>query len=283
MTRLPVVCFTVAFTLLTILTPASARTKQRWGNGLSVDINHPPDQVLDIVREVAADGFIRGTSQFKDTSQLEGAVPVSSSKLFKEWTEGGTVLYKIKTHTISPEHFDESGDEGTVAVRYIVQATGPHSTRLRIDAVFQEEARRTIHPSDGTPENGEFLAIEAKVKDVEDQEAQLQRQVGLEQQEQQLGKLQAELDRETTELNAVKAKQQDVQRQIQELQRNKAGHIRTSTADLKAAPYNRSKTLLSLSQGDTVTVLMQTPNWYQVVAPSGEQGWVYRLMIEVIQ
>ena len=103
------------------------------------------------------------------------------------------------------------------------------------------------------------------------------------QQEEQIGKLQADLDRQTADLNLVKAKQKEVEQQIQELQRNKAGHIRTSTADLKAVPYNRSKTLQSLAQGDTVTVLLQTPNWCEVVAPNGEQGWVYRLMVEVIQ
>ena len=74
-----------------------------------------------------------------------------------------------------------------------------------------------------------------------------------------------------------------VEQQIAELQRNKAGHIRTSSADLKAAPYTKSKTLQSLAQGDTVTVLLQTPNWYHVVAPNGEQGWIYRMMIEVVQ
>jgi SH3 domain-containing protein len=261
---------------------AKAR-QQRYGAGLSVEIDHPPEQVLDIVREIAADNFIRGTSQYKDTAQIDGAVPVTSCKLFKDWTEGGTVLYKIRAHTLSPEHFDESGDEGTVAVRYVVQPINATSTRLKIDAVFQEDARRTIHPSDGTPENGEFLAIEAKIKDVEEKEAEAKREAGAAVQEQRIGKLQSELDQEVTDLRSIEAKQKEVEQQIAELQRNKAGHIRTPSADLKAAPYTKSKTLQALTQGDTVTVLLQTPNWYRVVAPNGEQGWVYRMMIEVVQ
>jgi hypothetical protein len=264
--------------------PVQAKAReQRYGTGLSVDINHPPEQVLDIVREVAADSFIRGTSQYKDTSQIEGAVPVTSCKLFKDWTEGGTVLYKMRAHTLSPEHFDESGDEGTVAVRYVVQPINANSTRLRIDAVFQEDARRTIHPSDGTPENGEFLAIEAKIKDVEEKEAEAKHEASAAVQEQQIGKLQSELDREVADLKSIQSKQKDVEQQIADLQRNKAAHIRTSSADLKAAPYTKSKTLQSLTQGDTVTVLLQTPNWYHVLAPNGEQGWIYRMMIEVVQ
>jgi hypothetical protein len=274
--------------LLASFTPlvpgAHAKTRQqRYGAGLSVDIDHPPEQVLEVVREVAADTFIRGTSQYRDTAQIEGAIPVASCKLFKDWTEGGTVLYKIRARTLSPEHFDESGDEGTVAVRYVVQPINATSTRLKIDAVFQEDARRTIHPSDGTPENGEFLAIEAKIKDFEEKEAEAKREAGAAVQEQQIGKLQSELDQEVADLRSIEVKQKEVEQQIAELQRNEAGHIRTSSADLKAAPYTRSKTLQALTQGDTVTVLLQTPNWYQVVAPNGERGWIYRMMIEVVQ
>ena len=283
--RTPVLVFLVASLCFTLLTPyAQGKSRQqRYGAGLSVDINHPSEQVLDIVRQVAADSFIRGTSQYKDTAQIEGAIPVTSCKLFKDWTEGGTVLYKVRAHTLSPEHFDDSGDEGTVAVRYVVQPINATSTRLRIDAVFQEDARRTIHPSDGTPENGEFLAIEAKIKDVEDKEAEAKREAGAALQEQQIGKLQSELDQEIAELKSIQAKQKEVEQQIADLQHNKAGHIRTSSADLKAAPYTKSKTLQSLTQGDTVTVVLQTPNWYQIVAPNGEQGWVYRMMVEVVQ
>ena len=261
---------------------ALARSKSN-GNGLSVEINHPVEQVLRIVREVVADGFIRGTSQYKDSAQLEGAVTANSSSVFKPWAQDGTVLYKVRPHTLSPDHFDESGDEGTVVVRYIVQSIGPNTTRLRIDAVFQESARRTIHPSDGTPENGEFLAIEAKIKDVEEKEAQSQREAGMARQVEQVEKLQATLDQESAELNTIKARQAEVQQQIQASQRNKAAHIRTLTADLKASPYNQSRTLQALSQGDTVTILRQTSNWCEVIAPNGDQGWIYRLMIEVIQ
>jgi hypothetical protein len=249
---------------------------------LSVDIPHPTEQVLDMVREVVADGFIRGTSQYRDTAQLEGAVPATTSKLFKNWSEGGTLLYKVRPHTLSPEHFEESGDEGTVAVRYIVQSTGPNSTRLRIDAVFQEEARRTIHPSDGTPENGEFLAIEAKIKDAEDKELQAQHEANMAQQEQQIATLQAELDQQLAQLNDVRGKTKQVEEQIQQLQSSKRGHIKTTTADLKALPYNHARTLQSLSQGDSVTVLLESSNWYQVAAPNGERGWVYHLMLELV-
>ncbi|PYX08517.1 MAG: ligand-binding protein SH3, partial [Acidobacteria bacterium] len=49
----------------------------------------------------------------------------------------------------------------------------------------------------------------------------------------------------------------------------------------KAEPYNKSKTMRLLSQGDQLTVLVETPAWLRVQTASGEQGWVYRLMLEV--
>jgi SH3-like domain-containing protein len=91
------------------------------------------------------------------------------------------------------------------------------------------------------------------------------------------------LDQEREQLKAVNAEEQELQNKIQALQAGKPAHVRTASADLKAEPYNQSKTLQLLSQGAAVTVLLQTRSWYRVQAANGEQGWVYRLMVEVGQ
>ena len=268
---------------LVLLHPlAQGRTKQQWGNGLEVEIDHPVDQVLAIVKEVVADGYVRGTSQYRDTSQLDGATPATSSNLFKDWTEGGTVLYKVRPNTLSPEHFDDSNDVGTVAVRYVVQPLGKSGTRLRIDAVFQTDARRSIHPSDGTPENGEYLVIAERIKDAEEKEAQRKRDAATAVQEEQISRLQSSLDKEVAELKDLNDQQQELEKELQQLRPGRSGHIRTSTADLKTSPYNQSKTLQHLSQGDAVTILGKTQNWYEVISSNGAQGWIYRAMVEVI-
>lgn len=269
------------YTFLLVL-PSEGRTKQQWGNGLEVDIDHPVDQVLAIVKEVVDDGYIRGTSQYRDTPQLDGANAAKSSNLFKEWTEGGTVLYKIRPNTLSPEHFDDSNDVGTVAVRYVVQSLSKSSTRLRIDAVFQTDARRSIHPSDGTPENGEYLVIAEKIKDAEEKEAQRKRDAATAVQEEQISRLQASLDKELAELKDLNTEQEELEKQLQQLRPGRSGHIRTSTADVKTSPYNQASTVQHLSQGDGVTVLGKTENWYEVITSSGAQGWIYRAMVEVI-
>jgi hypothetical protein len=268
---------------LVLLHPlAQGRTNQQWGNGLEVEIDHPVDQVLAIVKEVVADGYVRGTSQYRDTSQLDGATPATSSNLFKDWTEGGTVLFKVRPKTLSPEHFDDSNDVGTVAVRYVVQPLGKSSTRLRIDAVFQTDARRSIHPSDGTPENGEYLVIAERIKDAEEKEAQRKRDAATAVQEEQISRLQSSLDKEVAELKDLNDQQQELEKELQQLRPGRSGHIRTSTADLKTSPYNQSNTLQHLSQGDAVTILGKTQNWYEVITSNGAQGWIYSAMVEVI-
>ena len=57
---------------------------------------------------------------------------------------------------IAPRHFRESADQGTIAVRFVVTGVSPERTRLRIDAVFVEDAHRTVHASDGTVAKGAF-------------------------------------------------------------------------------------------------------------------------------
>ena len=100
------------------LLSTTLQAKTHYGDGFSIDLDDPYDRVLEVAREVAADGIIRGTSEYKGTSELDSAVPQNSSNAFHAWTEGGTILYKVKRKTLSPEHFYESNDKGTVTVRY---------------------------------------------------------------------------------------------------------------------------------------------------------------------
>jgi hypothetical protein len=262
--------------------PSNARQRQHWGEGFSVDLNHPYDQVLSIVQQVTNDGIIRGTYQYKGTNQLDGAESARSSSAFPKWTGGGTVLYKVRPNTLAPEHFYQSGDKGTVAVRYIVQPAGPNSTQVRINAIFQEDDRHHSHPSDGLVESNEFEAIAAKIKDLEDAAARQREEEAQKKQQQQVDDLQAELDREDSALAAAREKEQQLQSKRPESSAgNRTARVRTASAELKAAPYNQSRTLQALSQGDTVKVLSQTRAWYRVQNLNGQQGWVYRLMLEV--
>jgi hypothetical protein len=269
--------------VLLLLTPGHAGKRSTLGVGLSVDLDSPYDKVLKVVQEIADDGIIRGTWQYRGTTELAGATSARTARGFDEWNGRGTVLYKVRPDTLSPANFHESMAKGTVAVRYIVQAAGPNTTNLRIDAVFEEDDRRREHPSEGGVESSEFAAITAKIKELDDREAAGHEQAAHQQQLQKMEELEAELGRESAQLATLTAKEKELQQQLQRPPGSGPARVRTASADMKAEPYNQSRTLQLLAQGETVTVLLRTPNWYRVQASNGEEGWVYRLMLEATQ
>jgi len=59
----------------------------------------------------------------------------------------------VRTQAIDPRNFKDTNDVGTLAVRYVVMPQGEKNTVLRIDALFEEDFRRTVHKSDGSVEN----------------------------------------------------------------------------------------------------------------------------------
>jgi len=44
-------------------------------------------------------------------------------------------------------------------VRYVIQPQGEKNTVLRIDALFEEDFRHTVHQSDGSVESAEYKDI----------------------------------------------------------------------------------------------------------------------------
>jgi hypothetical protein len=268
--------------LLSSYSPAKDGT--HYGDGFSIDLDEAYDRVLEVVKGVSEDGVIRGTSEYKGVAELYGAVPTAaSSKAFHTPPIEGTLLYKVRTNTLAPEHFYQSNDVGTVTVRYVVKSLGPKSTRLAIDAIFQEESRHHYHPSDGTVENAEFLAISDEIKDIDDKEAKEKQDAVYAVEQKKISELLSQLDQARAELKTASTREQELAGKVHAVSAGKPGHVRTASADVKSEPYNQSKTLYSLSQGDAVTILLETRSWYRVQARNGQQGWVYRLMVEVPQ
>ena len=270
----------VAFLLSsTILAPA--RDTTHYGDGFTIDLDEPYDRVLQVVKEVSEDGVVRGSSEYKGVAELYGASPGTSSNAFHTPPAPGTVVYKVRKGTLAPEHFFQSNDVGTVTVRYVIKSLGPKSTRLNIDAIFQEDSHHHYHPSDGTVENAEFLAISDQIKDLNDKDAKEKQDKLYAAEEKKMADLLAQLDQARADLKTADTKEKELSRKVSAVSGGKPGRVKTATADLKAQPYNESKTVASLSQGDAVTVLVQTRSWYRVQAANGAQGWIYRLMLEV--
>src|SRR5215475_2938415 len=165
--RIGIACLLVLF--LTV--GGFCRTRDTGAASFSIDLDKPFSDVLAIVDEVAHSGSIKGTFEYRGDEQLSGALFTEKSSLFSAWTEPGKVFYKVRAKALSPSHFLNSNDVGTVAVRYVVQERGPNSTRLFIDAVFVENARHHGHPSDGYVETCEFGEIGKRLKDREQLQA----------------------------------------------------------------------------------------------------------------
>src|ERR1700741_1629805 len=153
--------------ILFLCGPCYSRARDTAGASFSIDLDKPFADVLSAVSDVAHSGSIKGTFEYRDEEQLNGAQFEEKSQLFPAWSGPGNVLYKVRAKTLSPSHFLNSNDVGTVAVRYVVQELSGNSTRLFIDAVFIENARHHGHPSDGYVETCEFGEIGKLLKDRE--------------------------------------------------------------------------------------------------------------------
>src|SRR5208282_6268874 len=142
--------------------PSHGREKDvlQYGAGLIVNIPMPEPEVAQVVEDVAENTIIRGTKEYNKDEYVAGAVAATSTPVFAAWTEGGRVFYKVRTQALDPRNFKDSGDVGTLAVRYVVQPQGDKNTVLRIDALFVEDFRQTIHLSNGSVESAEYKDIQ---------------------------------------------------------------------------------------------------------------------------
>jgi hypothetical protein len=154
--------------LLVAVVPLAGREKEKlsYGEGLIVNIPMPESQVVQVVEDVSDNGVIRGTKEYNKDEFVSGAKASATSRVFPDWTGGGKVFYKVREHAIDPRNFKDGGDVGVLVVRYVVQSQGEKNTVLRIDALFQEDFRRTVHQSDGSVENSEYKDIREHLENI---------------------------------------------------------------------------------------------------------------------
>jgi Bacterial SH3 domain len=271
---------TLLLAFLTLLPHSGyARKHEHFGDGFSIDLDHPYDEVVKVVQEVANNGTIHGTFEYKGTHDLDGARAAKATHAFPPWTGAGTVLYKERPNTLAPENFYATNDSGTVVVRYVLQPIGANSTRLKIDAVFDADTHHGAHASNGQVENKEFEVISGKIEDLEQQQKKQQQEARVEEQQNKLQELQQDLDAENAKLDTLSAREKELHTQLEERQGAAKVQVRTAT-DLKAEPYNQAKVMRALPQGELVTVLLRTASWCRVQVADGAQGWIYRPALE---
>lgn len=250
--------------------------------GYMFDLQAPESVVISIVKDVSADPLVRGTYVYEKEKVLSGALPTDSSNAFEPWQGPGRIFYKVRTDALAPRHFKDSNDIGTITVRYVVIPESATHTRLRIDAVFIEDARRTVHISDGSVETAEFSAIQAGVEKYRrDQEEAAEAQSEHEDAVTK-GILARERQDEAARLEAAEDSVRNLQIRLHDLQHDLELQVRAGGADLKSAPFHSAANMSSLSSGALVLVDIVTPYWYGVETTDGRKGWLRRDQVETL-
>ena len=276
-----------------------------YGAGLIVNLPASESEVVSAVQEVVQNGIIRGTKEYSKDEYISGAMPASDSRYFPAWTEGGKVLYKIRLHALDPLNFKNTNDVGTVAVRYIVTGQDETHTVLRIDAVFAEDYRHTVHPSNGSVESSEYKQIHDRLDAFElikqeTAEAEKKKQVTVEQKfatsvspteaskpvatqavPEQRSVATPQLEPSHEDAHTVPSTApESLDEQVKELRRQVERLVKAPGTNLKAAPYQKASNLQTLPSGTEVLIVISTPYWYGVETHNGQHGWVPRNDLE---
>jgi hypothetical protein len=249
--------------------------------GLVREFNAPIEEVRQAVSAVVRDQIIHGTLMFDKEPTLNGAEAVSSTPLFDPWTGTGEVYYKIRRNAIAPRHFKDSGDQGTIAVRYVVISVDGYRTRVKVDAVYVETAHRVAHESDGTVEKTELKEIKEHLDALEEQAAEAadarRRATSAELVKQSFLR---QRDDESTRLSNAQASEKDLEQQVKALHQDLERRIKAPGATLKAAPFRSAAAVQELPANANVLILIVTPHWLGVETPEGQRGWLPEQFLE---
>jgi hypothetical protein len=274
--------------LLALTPPLHSRDKAAkisYGAGLNVEVESPESEVLQAVEDVVDDGIIQGSKEYNKDQNISGASAVTSTPVFPPWTGPGKVFYKVRTDALDPRNFKESGDQGTVAVRYVVQPVSPGKTNLRIDATFVENFKRTVHPSNGIVESSEYKDItdhldEIHLRQKETEESAKKR--GQDVAARELLRSSPASNNEASRLAAAQSSNQTLEQHLEDLRRQVERRVTASGAALKSAPFHTASTLKPLTPGTKVVIVVVTPYWYGIETQEGQHGWVFHDQLEVL-
>jgi hypothetical protein len=269
-------------TMVLLLLPMAGSSRETLTTpGLVREFFGSLEEVRQAVQFVVHDQVIHGTLIFDKEPTLTGAEAVDSTPLFDSWQGAGDVYFKIRKNAIAPRHFLESGDQGTIAVRFVLIPVDANRTRVKIDAIYQETAHRIFHPSDGTVEKSEMKEIKDQLETLQEAAAQAadarRRQTSAELVRQSLIH---QREDETTRISNAQSAQKDLEQQVSALHHELERRVKSPGADLKAAPFQSAATLKTLSAFTDVVILIVTPHWLGVETPDGQRGWLPQDLLE---
>jgi len=309
----------LVFLLFAVALPLAGRTKDKlpYGEGLIVNISLPESEVEQVVEDVTQNGVIRGTKEYNKDEFVSGAKAATSSRVFPQWKEAGKVFYKVREQAIDPRNFKDSGDVGTLVVRYVVLAQGEKNTVLRIDALFEEDFRHTVHQSDGSVESNEYKDIREHLDAIELMKRQnleaaeereellaKKREVAARNSEAPTANLPSSSSSSSSqpvqqenagdptsqtllapssgqEVSAQTPPGQTLEEHVKDLRKQVERLVKSPGAPLKSAPFHTASTLQLVSTGTEVLILISTPYWYGVETHDGQHGWMMREQLEL--
>jgi hypothetical protein len=260
-----------------------AKSRPDQGQTLIVQVEAPLADVLKVVQEVSQDQIIHGTYSYEKERILYGAHSTDAAHVFGVWKGPGKAYYKVAGNVLSPRFFKDTGDIGTISVRYVVQELAQNSTTLQIDAMFVD-ARNVKHPSLGNVESSEYVAIQQHLKNLQDNRRQTQeaKAAGTTKPALPAPPVTAEIPAAESVGNvpATGLTAPELQQRVQALRHEVELRVKDSGAPLKSAPFQGAATLESLPGSTEVLVEILTPYWYGVETENGHRGWVHHSHLE---
>ncbi len=259
---------------------ARGKSTESYGMGLSVSVPAPEPELLQAVQDVASDGIIQGSKEYNKDEYVAGADAVDSTQVFPKWTGAGQVFYKVRKSALDPRNFKDSGDSGTLAVRYVVQPGDDKNTILKIDAIFVDDFHRRPHLSNGSVEAAEYAAIQDHLAAMQLQKQHAAEEEQRHQQELAAKELERKQKQQRLELSVAQAPGESLEQHIRNLRRDAERLVTSAGGKLRSAPYRSASSLKSLPPGTEVVILISTPYWYGVETEDGQHGWLHRSELE---
>ncbi|MBV9343023.1 MAG: SH3 domain-containing protein [Acidobacteria bacterium] len=251
-----------------------------YGQGLNVRVAASERDVLQAVRDIVADGIIQGSKEYNKDEYVSGAEQADRPSVFPPWTGPGQAFYKIRNHALDPRNFKDSGDSGTLAVRYVVQRAGEKETVLQIDALFVDDLHHRNHPSNGSVEAAEYKDIQDHLAKVQVEKQQAAEQAQRRQEEQAETELKRRNEEAQRELAIAESPDETLEQHVRRLRHEVERLVRAPGAQLKSAPFRSASSLKSLPVGAQVVILISTPYWYGIETEDGQHGWVHRSQLD---
>ncbi len=261
---------------------AREKSTESYGMGLSVSVPASQPELLQAVQDVAGDGIIQGSKEYNKDEYVAGADAVESTPAFPKWTGSGQVFYKVRTNALDPRNFKDSGDSGTLAVRYVVQTGDDKNTILKIDAVFVDDFHRRPHLSNGSVEAAEYAAIQDHLAAMQLQKQQAAKEEQRHQQELAAKELERKQEQQQLEQSVAQVPGESLEQHVRNLRREAERVVKSPGGKLRSAPFRSASSLKTLPPGTEVVILISTPYWYGVETDAGEHGWLHRSELELL-